>query len=726
MNIARRYMRLGVMMSLGLMIGCERLETVETPLVDAGHRPMILTERRALALPNAPPGTRLVRGWRFAEGSKGLTIRPAGSTASLEIVQITARERNLVLELAEVSGGAGGVVSARSSNLDLGNFELSNNVVIRLPADLGFGRVPIELEFSKPVDIVGVSLSAAAPRGRVEFDGTDIIQSGWSGVDFLRWAGDGARLLGELEPPSEMSPNQKFSIFIESGDGEVMTALEIGRARSTGAAEVEKIDYPLATPGLVRIRLIAEGRGPVGRWRDLRLVTSRRRAAPEIALAPHPPKLVVLYVFDALRADYVGHLGSTLGASPCLDRLASEGAAFHNHFSVAPNTGPATRSLFTGYGFFERRELSEAGPKTIAEMYGEAGFVTASFSSNPHLSPSYGLTRGFEQVEFLPIDQDHRANGEATVNDSADRIHSAVLRWLDGREDDEPIFLYVHTLHPHNPYTPPEDFPSRFVSAEASTFDGRTRTMVAIRDLEREATPEDMNSVRQRYTANLAYNDAELCELVEELKRRFPQEMMLVVTSDHGEELFDHGGVLHGHTLYDEMLHVPLVVWWPGQVSQRAVDDPTDTLDLHTTLRSLIAPLPQRPEDGDDLWGMLLQSTDLAGEPGLHFATAPGLRWAAMARSGRWKLIQVPRPRLEWGMGRGRGRTHEAEYLFHLESDPGEQDNLAGISSLEADWLWSRLQAWQANWRARQPHRTDETELDEATQRQLEALGYIE
>ena len=257
MNTARRYMKLGVMMSLGLMIGCGRLETVEMPLVDAGHRPMILTERRALALPNAPPGTRLVRGWRFAEGSNGLTIRPAGSTASLEIVQIAARERNLVLELAEVSGGAGGVVSARSSGLDLGNFELTKNVVIPLPADLGFGRIPIELEFSKPADIVGVSLSAAAPGGRVEFDGTDIIQSGWSGVDFIRWAGDGARLMGELEPPSEMSPNQKFAIFIERGDGEVMTELEIGRARSTGAAEVEKIDYPLATPGLVRIRLIA-------------------------------------------------------------------------------------------------------------------------------------------------------------------------------------------------------------------------------------------------------------------------------------------------------------------------------------------------------------------------------------------------------------------------------------------------------------------------------------
>ena len=456
------------------------------------------------------------------------------------------------------------------------------------------------------------------------------------------------------------------------------------------------------------------------------MVARRGQAAPEIDPVPDPPKLVVLYVFDALRADHIGYLGSTLGASPCIDLLASRGAAFANHFSVAPNTGPATRSLFTGYGFLEGRELSTTGSETLAEMYSEAGFVAASFSSNPHLSPPYGLTRGFERVEFLPLEQDHRVEGEVTVNDSAERIHHAALRWLDGRGSDEPLFLYLHTLHPHNPYTPPEPFPSRFVSAEASPFDGRTRTMVAIRDLERKVTPEDMDSVRQRYTANLAYNDAELCELVEELERRFPQEMMLVVTSDHGEELFDHGGVLHGHTLYDEMLHVPLVVWWPGQVSQRVIDEPTDTLDLHASLRSLVAPLPQGAENGESLWGAMAGSSDPTGEPRLQFATAPGMRSAAMARSDQWKLILVPRPRLRWGMGRGRGRTHDAEYLFHLESDPGEQTNVAGISSLEADWLWSRLQAWQANWRARQPQKTDETELDEATRRQLEALGYIE
>jgi arylsulfatase A-like enzyme len=436
----------------------------------------------------------------------------------------------------------------------------------------------------------------------------------------------------------------------------------------------------------------------------------------------------VVYVLDALRADHMGHLGAELGASPCIDRLAEEGVAFTNHFSVAPSTGPATASLFTGYGFIIGRGLSPSGPETLAEIFSRAGFVTASISSNPHLSPSYGLVRGFDHIEFLPLEQDHREHGRVSVNDSAAQVQEAALRWLDDRNPGEPVFLYLHTLHPHNPYTPPEPFPSRFVNVRAAKFDGRTRTLVSIRDLERAVTQEDQLSVRQRYAANLAYNDAKLCQFLEDLESRYPGEVMLVLTSDHGEELFDHGGVLHGYTLYDEMLHVPMVLWWPTRVSPAIVEEPTDTLDLHATLRDLAKPRRSlaKNEEGRSLWGMMFGSAETAEEPRIHFATAPSLRRAAMARSESWKLILVPQPRFEWGMGRGRGRTPEAEYLLHLESDPGEDVNLAGSRSLEADWLWSRLQAWRAAWRDRQPRNVTHGEVDELTKSQLEALGYVE
>jgi len=724
---SRRFAKLGVITLLGLFSGCERLETVAVPLVDSSHRPIILTERRTLALPKAPPGTRFVRGWKFAMTGNGISIRPGGPAAWLEIVLLDTRGRDLVLELAEGSGRSGAVVSARTRDRELGSFEMTENVVIPLPAGLGFGRIPIELEFSDVVELAGASLSSAAPRGRVEVEATDVIQSGWSAVDFVRWVGGGTRLGGEFVPPRGISSEQRFSVVVDRGDGEAVTVFETDGSLSTLTEDVRSFDLPLLdTSGLVRIRLTAEGRGAVGRWRNLELNSPQSGAAPSSVTVPDPPKLVVLYVLDALRGDHIGQLGSTLGATPCVDRLAAEGVAFTNHFSVAPNTGPATKSLFTGYGFLEGRRLAADGPATLAEIFANANFATASISANYHVSPGFGMTRGFGYIELVPLDHEQRDGREITINDSAERIHAAALRWLDQQHGNQSLFLYLHSLNPHNPYSPPAPFPGRFVGDDPSPVDGRTEILTAIRSLELKVTPQDEERIHQWYTAGLAYNDAELCGFVDNLRRRYPGDVMLVVTSDHGEELFDHGGVLHGLTLYDEVLHVPLVVWWPGRLPHRVIEEPTDTLDLHTTLRSLVARSPQGPEDGDSLWSAMLQSSDPAGEPNLQFATAPGLGWAAMARSDRWKLILVPRPRLRWGMGRGPGRTHEAEYLFHLESDPGEHSNLAGTPSLEADWLWSRLQAWQTTWQARQPQETEDSELDETTRRQLKALGYVD
>jgi arylsulfatase A-like enzyme len=692
-----------------LALACGRATPVEEPLLDSRHRPIVLTERRTLALPNAPPGNRFVRGWRFEEKDHELRIRPAGTSAFIEVVP-------------------DGSVRAWSPGGQLGSFELTGNVVIPLPADLGPGRVPIELEFMGSAVLVGATVSEARPRGRVEVEGADVTQAGWSAVEFVRWVGGGARLVGELVPPPGMSPKQKFSIVIDRGDDQAVTNFEMKASPSTGTEDVRYFDLPLLdASGLVRIRLTAEGRGAAGRWRNLGLVSPRSAAARAPVTVPEPPKLVVLYVLDALRGDHVGHLGSTLGATPCIDRLAAEGVAFTNHFSVAPNTGPATKALFTGHGFLKGRRLAAEGPATLAEIFAAAGFATASISSNFNVSPGLGMTRGFEHIELVPLHHEQRDGIEATINDSAERIHTAALRWLERQQGDRRLFLYLHSLNPHNPYTPPAPFPNRFVDNDPSPVDGRTETLTAIRYLDLEVTPKDEERIRQWYTAGLAYNDAELCKFVDGLRRRFPGDVMFVVTSDHGEELFDHGGVLHGLTLYDELLHVPLVMWWPDEVSPTVIDEPTDTLDLHATLRVLIGPQrPREPEDGDDLWGAIAGSAGATGEPRLHFATAPGLLWATMARSDHWKLILVPGPRLDWGVGRGRGRTHEAEYLFNLDTDPGEQSNLTGSSSIEADWLWSRLKAWQAAWRARQPLEVDRRELDETTKRQLEALGYVE
>ncbi len=311
-------------------------------LLDALQPPIVLREGRNVRLPNTGPGNRFVSGWRFEETSAGPTIEPDAGGARVEVVQMHPRPRTLALSTrGDVSGL---VVSAAIGSRQVDVQTSGSNIEILLPADLAQGRHLVDLEFADPsgVEISGGSLSAAERSGRVDFEGDDVVHEGWSAIDFVRWVEPGTRLVGEFVPPPNASPEQRFALLLDRGDGTLETVVEIRPSSRSPGEPVSLLDPLRETSGLVRIRLVAEGEGGAGRWRGLRLRSREPKKVTAIERVPEPPRLVVVYVLDALRSDAVGHLGSDLGATPCIDRLAAEGAVFANHFSVAPNTGPAT------------------------------------------------------------------------------------------------------------------------------------------------------------------------------------------------------------------------------------------------------------------------------------------------------------------------------------------------------------------------------------------------
>jgi len=176
--------------------------------------------------------------------------------------------------------------------------------------------------------------------------------------------------------------------------------------------------------------------------------------------------------------------------------------------------------------------------------------------------------------------------------------------------------------------------------------------------------------------------------------------------------------VLHGYTLYEELLDIPLVFWWPGRLRPAVVEEPTDTLDLHATLVDLCG-LGEPVGDGRPL---LRQPPRSDGY--IHLAAASSVVGGIYsAQAGRWKLVWAPRYGYEWGMGDGSGRTRDPEYLFDREADPREQVNLAGERSLEVAWLRSRLLAWIQRNRSEEPPRKQEP-ISAETERRLRALGY--
>ena len=707
-------------------MACSREEIVQLRLADEATRAEILVESDRLVRSNGESRNRWLCGWRFARDSGKPAALPTADPAVFEMVSVDPRERTLVLQLAH-PGAAHGEVAVVMGRRTVGTFPVTQDREIVLPVSPSRGVVPVSLSFSHrdAVSVRGVRLKAPRRPGAVLFEEGVVSQQGWSLVRWTLPVGRDSRIIGSFSPPQNPRPGQVFAVEVTTQN---LPSKEIFRWSATDVegAHQTAFDVPFeAEHELVRVQLVALGEGEPGLW-DVTLESAHTPPHHAITHAPpRAPKAVVVYVMDALRADNVGCFGSTLGATPCIDSLAQEGVRFAQHFSVAPSTVPSTRSLFTGLPLQPAEGIPPGGPSTLAEGFRDAGFRTGCFSSNPALSKDFGLVKGFEQVSFEELDEDFNL-GVRSVNDSAARLHSAALDWVQSLGAEDRAFLYLHTLHPHNPYTPPPEFMAKFVALESDLPVGTTRELVEIRDQGMKATNEIQKRIRAAYASGIGYNDALLCGFVDALEERFGAgEILLVLTSDHGEELFDHGGVLHGYTLYDEMLHIPLVIHWPGVITPRTIEQQTGTVDVHATLSSMIEqPGQLSPTGGTSLWTSILGPLPEL-EDRLVFAAAPGIRdTIAMVRSPRLKVVEAQSKGLQSGMGFRLGRGHDSEYVFDLEKDPAELCNRCRDDDLETDWLRAELRAWRRKWTPSvQPDQPQE--IDEATRRRLEALGYV-
>ena len=655
-----------------------------------------------------------------------MVLTPSAPEARLEIVNLDRRPRALILDLLEATPGQ---VRVTAGGRAVGSFPLRDPLEVPLPADLPLGRVVIDLAFSPGEhNVVAAAVRPVLPEGQVLVRGKDLVQSGDSLVDVVRPAIPGARLVGAFVPPEEPRPGQSFELTLEREDGTPIRhfawspsfwnrmhgsrtiALDLGDAEG------------LAGSRLVRVRLLARGAGPAGRWAGLALAggAGSQEAPPAASPMPvstekTPPRLVILYVLDALRADTVAHLGGPPGISPVLDRLAREGVTFRGHRSVAPNTLPSTKALFTGHAFVSRGgwKLDPADGPTLAEMFRQAGYHTGLFSGNVYVSAAYQMDRGFEHAANEVLIEGYTAAEHPAHNENAARAHASALAWLRTLPPGARAFLYLHVIHPHNPYDPPEPFRSRWTAGIPSRIEGSTETLTAIQHGRLTASPDDRRRLRGLYDGSLAYADAEIGRFLEEAAAVVPpRETLVAVTADHGEEHFEHGGILHGFTVYEEMLRIPLILWAPGRLAHAEVKEETSTLDLHAALR--------------ELSGLKkVDSTDSTRDPeGVRFVAASSVKGGIYAASaGRWKVVWAPRVGLGWGQGEAIGRSHDPEYLFDLAADPGETVNRAGHGDLAAAWLRSRLLAWIEGKREEGDEKG--APVDAETLSRLRALGYV-
>jgi arylsulfatase A-like enzyme len=378
--------------------------------------------------------------------------------------------------------------------------------------------------------------------------------------------------------------------------------------------------------------------------------------APALTAPGAEAPLAIIYLVDTLRADHTQPYGYPRDTTPELLAFSKDAVVFEQAVAHASWTKPSVASILTSqlpgrHRAVQLRDTLDPGLVTLPEMLKEKGFVTGASVAN---SVIYGAGVNFEQGfdHFAGI---HGRDGRPSKQVDAATVVDDALRWLDARRG-FPAFSYLHFMEPHVPYEPPPPFDRKFTPAPA---EGRP----AADPRSDYHEPLDRERLIAQYDGSIAYGDQQFGRFLRELKARGLYDRALIVfMADHGEEFLDHGQWTHGKTVFDELIHIPLVLKLPGQrhAGQRVAQQVQAADVLPTVLESLELPVPAPPI----VVGRPLQAVLAGGAPEPPAVSEISHRGfvAHGMRTSRDKYVQ-------------RFSPDEDELYFDLLADPHERVN---------------------------------------------------
>jgi arylsulfatase len=418
---------------------------------------------------------------------------------------------------------------------------------------------------------------------------------------------------------------------------------------------------------------------------------------------------VVLVVLDAARASQMGCYGYPGATTPEIDRLAADGIVFESHYTPAVFTYAAMAAMWTsrppdeGGGAWLAEGVLPSGLLTLAEVLTAQGRRTAGFVANPSAGPAFGLDRGF--AEFLRL---YREPWTVGAPPSAEVFTGPLHGWLEAAKP--PFFVYAHVREPHMPYTAPLAGPDAPLPAEAKHqgfWDG-------VNDGKREATPAELDHLVRLYDGNLRAADRAVGALRGHLEGLgLWDRVVVIVTADHGEALHEHGHVGHNQQVYEESVHVPLIVRLPSGLGPRGVRRHalTSHLDLAPTVADLLGVLGKGGSGRAFRGRSLLPALFADPPPSAVASRTTGDRPVYGLRAGPHKYIF--------------DRTAGREELYDLAHDPGEQSDLAPGSPLLTAVYRQMLGQWLADLRRESRFEARSAQIDEVDAESLRALGYV-
>jgi arylsulfatase A-like enzyme len=420
----------------------------------------------------------------------------------------------------------------------------------------------------------------------------------------------------------------------------------------------------------------------------------------------------VLLVIDTCRYDEIGRITPAGPVTPNIDRFAATASAFSGCTAPAPWTLPSVASLLTAVyptahgalGRYPNFARLRPEVRTAAELLTGAGFETGAYVNVAFLDPILGLGRGFASYDY--------AAGANRKSRSASETVDEAIRWID-RHRAERFFLFVHFFDPHMDYDPPEPFRSRFLAGYAGSmkppFAGAERWKK-----ERPITMEVRDFARSLYRGEIAAVDEACGLLLTHLETAgLAKETVVAIVSDHGEEFWDHGAFEHGHSLYEEVIHVPCLIRSPGAKGPRRIDARVSLVDVIPTLFELLDIPAESAWQGESLVPLL------EGKP----PKGPRYRYSESLLYGyEWKAVVGDRYKFSWDEER------DKMALFDLGVDPGEKRDLSKERPEEVRAMASVLLEWFRGLldRTGGSLQGETVDMEKEVVEQLRALGYVE
>ncbi len=484
---------------------------------------------------------------------------------------------------------------------------------------------------------------------------------------------------------------------------------------------------------------------------------ARAEVRPAVSLSGTPPteeelrasvrgSNIVIVVMDAARSDHLGCYGYPRDTTPNIDRIARQAVVFEDHFCQYPCTSPSTVSLFTGqypdtHGVKPpsgHAALLAAHPVderavTMEGLLRANGYWTCLFSGNPAASPAVGVGTDF-QLAFPAYGKHPQKQWTQAAHhrsDSVKMLLDAIGDALAAAGGEHRFFFYIHFLPPHSPYRAPEEFQSLFRGKTPPNHREGKAAFTLVSTRERTAQPpKSTDEWVNLYDANLRWADWGVGEVERMLKERgLWEQTLVIVTADHGEAMREHGYEWHHTCPYDEAIHIPLLIKFPGgRGPVGRISALTETVDIMPTIADLYG--LKYPSDGP--LGTVPQGKSLVP---LLTGAATRVRDYVFSRTGGHWACSVVRNH-EWSLLLYTGGKLRA--LYDLGSDPGQTYNALADHPKVAETMAAAfeshakaqrvppLEFLDPNYRPPAETQGQGESLSGETKSKLRALGYLD